>query len=85
MNFEMQQGEEVRIADKLPLKLVITDESTVLFTLLQGGLAKHDLTAMVVEHPDLTQMLIDSFEVHWEKSVTLVEFVESRNLNIPVG
>jgi sugar-specific transcriptional regulator TrmB len=80
INSFMQQGEEVRISEKLPLKLIITDEHTVFFTMYNRGPQRNDLTSMLVEHTDLTKALIELFEVHWEKSMTFDEFVAERNL-----
>jgi sugar-specific transcriptional regulator TrmB len=80
INLFVQQGEEARISEKLPLKLMITDDRTAMFTMQNRGVLKNDLTSMVVEHTDLTGALIELFEIHWEKSMTFDEFVAERNL-----
>jgi sugar-specific transcriptional regulator TrmB len=73
-NYE-QRGEEIRLIEKLPLKLIISDENIIMFTLKNRGGLKNDLTSIVVEHSDLTDALIELFEIYWEKSMLIEEFM----------
>jgi len=44
-------GEQARIVDQLPLKLVLIDERIALFTMEDPVAGSTDLTTMIVEHP----------------------------------
>jgi sugar-specific transcriptional regulator TrmB len=66
-------GEEARFVDELPLKLVIIDETIVMFGMQDpiGSGSGRDLTIMVVEHPSLARVLKTSFEATWERGLTI--------------
>jgi sugar-specific transcriptional regulator TrmB len=58
-------GENARVVDRLPLKLVLIDERVALFT-LEDPVARSDgLTIMIVEHPALAGLLKLAFEAVW--------------------
>jgi sugar-specific transcriptional regulator TrmB len=66
-------GEEARFADHVPLKLVIIDESIVMFGMVDpvaGAGAANDLTMMVVEHPALAHTLKLAFDAVWDAGLT---------------
>jgi sugar-specific transcriptional regulator TrmB len=67
-------GEEARVVESLPLKLVIIDEAIVMYG-LQDPVEPHgtDLTIMVVEHPSLARVLKFAFEAVWERGLTFDE------------
>lgn len=67
-------GEEVKITNKLPLKMYIFDEKIVVTTLEDRITSKPSLTAMVIYHPDLAKTLKKVFYMYWEKAMTLEEF-----------
>jgi len=73
------EGEEIRIAEKLPMKMHIFDERIVFFTLENRLTPKSNLTAMVIEHADLAATLKIIFDVLWKKSITVEEFLKKRN------
>ncbi|HET8527516.1 MAG TPA: helix-turn-helix domain-containing protein [Gaiellaceae bacterium] len=60
-------GEQARVVDELPLKLVIVDERVSLFTMEDPVAGPTDLTIMVVEHPALARLLKLAFEHEWER------------------
>jgi sugar-specific transcriptional regulator TrmB len=66
-------GEEARVVEALPLKLVIIDESIVMFGMQDPVGSGHDLTIMVVEHPSLARVLKTAFEATWAQGTTLDE------------
>jgi len=41
---------------------------------------KNNFTSVVIEHSDLTDALIELFDLYWEKSMTLEEFLEKKDL-----
>ncbi|HET6745860.1 MAG TPA: helix-turn-helix domain-containing protein [Candidatus Limnocylindria bacterium] len=64
-------GEEARFVDELPLKLVIIDETIVMFGMQDPVGSGRDLTIMVVEHPSLAMVLKASFEATWAQGLTI--------------
>jgi sugar-specific transcriptional regulator TrmB len=68
-----EAGEESRFVDVLPLKLVIIDETIVMFGMQDPVGAGTDLTMMVVEHPSLASVLKAAFESYWAAGRTLEE------------
>jgi hypothetical protein len=60
------EGEQARVVDELPLKLVVIDERISLFTMEDPVAGATDLTIMIVEHPGLARLLKLAFEHAWE-------------------
>jgi sugar-specific transcriptional regulator TrmB len=60
-------GEQARVVDELPLKLVIIDERVSLFTMQDPVSGANDLTIMIVEHQGLARLLKLAFEYAWEQ------------------
>ena len=78
-------GEEARFVEKLPLKLVIIDETIVLFGMEDPVAGSTDLTLAVVEHPALAQLLKIAFEAVWEQGITIDELdraIQARSVPI---
>lgn len=73
-----REGEEVRVIDHLPMKLLIVDDTAVMFT-VQNSVARNESTSMVLHHSDVTQALIALHEMFWEKSTPLDAFLVSRD------
>jgi sugar-specific transcriptional regulator TrmB len=59
-------GEQARVVDELPLKLVLIDERIALFTMEDPVAGKTALTIMIVEHSALARALKLAFERVWE-------------------
>jgi HTH-type transcriptional regulator, sugar sensing transcriptional regulator len=59
-------GEQARVVDELPLKLVLIDERVALFTMEDPIAGATNLTIMTVEHPALARLLKLAFERVWE-------------------
>jgi sugar-specific transcriptional regulator TrmB len=62
----IEQGEQARVVDHLPLKLVVIDERVALFTMEDPVAGSTDLTIMIVEHPGFAGLLKLAFEHAWE-------------------
>lgn len=73
INRFIEAGEEARFVEHLPLKLVIIDETIVMFGMEDPVGSGGDLTIMVVEHPSLAMVLKTSFETTWERGLTIDE------------
>lgn len=69
----VEAGEEARFVETLPLKLVIIDETIVMFGMVDPIGDGGDLTIMVVEHPSLAGVLKIAFEATWANGYTLDE------------
>jgi sugar-specific transcriptional regulator TrmB len=62
----MEAGEQARVVEELPLKLVLIDERVALFTMEDPVAGATDLTIMIIEHAGLAQLLKLAFEHAWE-------------------
>jgi sugar-specific transcriptional regulator TrmB len=69
----IEAGEEARFVPELPLKLVIIDETIVLFGMQDPVAARSDFTMMVVEHRSLAKVLRTAFNAYWEQGLTFDE------------
>ena len=60
-------GEEARVVDELPLKLVLIDERVAMFTMEDPVSGEPGLTIMIVEHTGLARLLKLAFESVWAR------------------
>lgn len=74
----IEEGEQARFVDDLPLKLVIIDEAIVMFGMQDPVAGTEDLTIMVVEHPALARTLKLAFNRVWERGLELDAALERR-------
>jgi hypothetical protein len=63
-------GEQARFVETLPLKLVIIDETIVMFGMQDPVAGSSDLTIVCVEHPSLAQILKVAFDTIWASGLT---------------
>jgi HTH-type transcriptional regulator, sugar sensing transcriptional regulator len=61
----VESGEQARVVDHLPLKLVVIDERVALFTMEDPVAGSTELTIMVVEHAGFAGVLKLAFENAW--------------------
>lgn len=71
-------GEEARFVTEVPLKLVIIDETTVMFGMQDPVAGQEELTIMVVEHPALAQTLKLAFDSVWDRGYTFDQAYDLR-------
>jgi sugar-specific transcriptional regulator TrmB len=69
----VEAGEEARFVPELPLKLVIIDESIVLFGMEDPVGGRAELTLLVIEHPALAKVLKIAFMAVWNDGLTFDE------------
>ena len=69
----VEAGEKARFVPELPLKLVIIDESIVMFGMEDPVAGSAELTIMVVEHPSLAGVLKIAFNTVWEQGLSFEE------------
>ncbi|HCY75180.1 MAG TPA: hypothetical protein DHV28_04610 [Ignavibacteriales bacterium] len=72
-------GEEARLIEKLPMKLVISDETLVMFALNDRISLKPNITSMVVDHPSYATALKKVFESYWADGVSIGTFKKKLN------
>jgi sugar-specific transcriptional regulator TrmB len=60
-------GEQARVVDELPLKLVVIDERIAIFTMEDPVAGEPVLTIMIVEHAALARLLKLAFEAVWAR------------------
>ena len=63
-------GEDARFVPELPLKLVIIDESIVMFGMEDPVAGRVELTMLVIEHPSLAKILKTAFMAYWDDGLT---------------
>ncbi|HEU0237016.1 MAG TPA: helix-turn-helix domain-containing protein [Candidatus Limnocylindrales bacterium] len=69
----IEAGEQARFVERLPLKLVIIDETIVMFGMEDPVASSEALTIVVVEHPSLAQVLKIAFDAVWDRGLTFDE------------
>jgi sugar-specific transcriptional regulator TrmB len=80
----IESGEGARFVPDLPLKLVIIDETVVMFGMEDPVGDRSDLTIVVVEHPSLAIVLKRAFNAYWDSGLTFEE-AEARRVRTPVA
>jgi sugar-specific transcriptional regulator TrmB len=66
-------GEQARFVPELPMKLVISDEHTVMIGLEDPVAGASDLTMLVVEHAALAGLLKVAFTTVWNEGLSIEE------------
>ena len=74
----VEVGEEVRIADSLPLKLIIADRTTVLFDMPDPVARTGATTSLAIRHESLAEALRLGFQSVWDECPTLEEALKAR-------
>lgn len=73
-------GEEVRVIEKLPMKLAIIDEHITMLALNDPISLTPSITTMIVTHPSFATAQKEVFNSYWQKSVTHEEFINKINI-----
>jgi HTH-type transcriptional regulator, sugar sensing transcriptional regulator len=74
-----EAGEGVRVAKDLPLKLVIADQSLVLFDMADPVAETGATTSLIIEHPALALTLRHAFTAIWEQAQPLEAALAARS------
>lgn len=67
-------GEECRVIDSLPMKLMIMDEKITMLALNDPVSMKPSITTIIIKHPDYALAQKEVFESYWQKAVPFKEF-----------
>ncbi len=73
IDFYSKLGEECRVVDKLPMKMMIIDEKIVMLALNDLVSTKPSITTLLIKHPDFAKALKEVFEIQWSKSIPFEE------------
>ncbi len=76
MEYFTSIGEEIRIADELPLKLFIFDRETVVFTLESDKEKIPNQTFTAFENGGLALTFTQIFDSYWKKATPLKDYIE---------
>lgn len=71
------QGEKVKIMDKLPIKMIVMDSDAVMFTMYHKSMKKDKFTSMFIENSDIIFALTDLFDYYWSKATSFEDFVRN--------
>ena len=66
-NFQ-KEGEAIRISLNLPIKLHLFDKTAAMLSMRNHADPKENLTYVVIEHSDLSEMLFTTFDTYWQQS-----------------
>jgi sugar-specific transcriptional regulator TrmB len=69
----IEAGEDARFVPELPLKLVIIDETIVMFGMEDPVAGSNDITIVVVEHSSLARVLKTAFNAIWAGGLTFAQ------------
>jgi sugar-specific transcriptional regulator TrmB len=67
-------GEQVRLIEELPMKLVISDETIAMFALNDRVSLKPSITTMIIDHPSFAAALKKVFESYWAAAISIEDF-----------
>jgi len=69
LRHQIKLGQQARLISSLPIKMVVCDESTVIFPLLQTFGESNTITMIFIEHHELALTCKMLFNWLWEKSL----------------
>ena len=76
----ISMGEELRLIEKLPIKLAVIDEKITMLSLNDPVSLKPSITTMVVNHPSFALAQKEVFESYWNKSISIEEFKKIKTI-----
>ena len=76
MEMYREAGEEVRIAESLPMKMMIFDSRILMFTHEECLTPPENFTAVIIQRSSIIIALKELFEMYWSQSMTVEEFRE---------
>ena len=76
MEMYMEAGEEVRITEELPSKMMLFDCKILMFVMEECITSGVNISIVIVQHSSIIKAMKELFEVYWQKSMTVEEFKE---------
>ncbi len=76
MEMYREAGEEVKIAESLPMKMMIFDSRILMFVLEECLTSPENFTAVIIQRSSIISALKELFEMYWLQSMSVEEFRE---------
>lgn len=73
-------GEELRLIEKLPIKLAVIDEKIAMLALNDPVSLKPSITTLVVDHPGFALAQKEVFESYWNKAISFEDFKKLKTI-----
>ncbi len=80
MEHYSRMGEEVRVINKLPMKLAIIDQRVTMLALNDPVSLTPSITTMIITHPSFAIAQKEVFNSYWQKAESLENFIKK---NLP--
>lgn len=71
-----KEGEQIRLADKVPQNMAIFDRKIVFINLVDKTKPKDNKTDIIIRNEEYAANQIELFELYWERSFTIKDFKE---------
>lgn len=71
-------GEEARMIEHLPVKATVYDRKKLLIHLKNQDLRQVSWMTLVIEHEDLARILVDTFELNWQRAMDFWTWKEAQ-------
>ena len=74
-----KEGEQIRLADKVPQNMAIFDRKVVFISLVDKTKTKNNRTDVIIRNAEYASNQIELFELYWNKSQTIEEYEKKNN------
>ncbi|MHC1707315.1 MAG: TrmB family transcriptional regulator [Bacteroidales bacterium] len=68
-------GEEIRLIDKLPFKMLLADSRVSMVSLRSKEERQFNITSMIINQKDISLAMAELFELYWSKSQTMDDYI----------
>lgn len=68
-------GEEIRLIEKLPFKMLLTDSKVSMVSLRSKEERQFNITSMIINQNDISLAMDELFELYWKRSQKLDEYL----------
>jgi len=82
MEMYREAGEEVRISESLPMKMMIFDSRILMFVLEECLMSPENFTSVIIQRSSIISALKELFEMYWSQSMSVEEFREEYKKSI---
>lgn len=72
-------GEDIRIIESLPFKLVIFDRMIIALALENQRKNVDRLVALIIENQQFSQSMVNIFDIYWMQALTIEEYLAKKN------
>lgn len=74
-----KQGEQIKLAHKVPQIMAIFDKQTVFISLIDETITKNNRTDIIIRNKNYAEYAREIFDNYWNKSMTLDEYKKLKN------